>query len=278
MSNTTHEGACVSHSDEQQEARAIPLTLSVDTATDVRSVGVARGGRVIAKTGGASARGQSSVLLSEIDAALCAAKVSLSEIELFGVAVGPGSFTGLRAGLATIKAFGVIHDRPIAAVPTLHAVALSAGASARTVALIPAGRGEVFAQFLCVGVDGRIEELTAPAHVSPASLLRQAVGWSGELRWVGGGAQAHSDLIREASAETGIKFFEGVSAEGCASRADAGGEARVWSLSSVAEDYVAEISRLSLISYLDGTTMRPQDLRALYVRPSDAELNEQCQR
>jgi tRNA threonylcarbamoyl adenosine modification protein YeaZ len=276
MSNTTLEGASISLADGRRDIRA-PLTLCVDTATDARSVAVARDGRVVAKVGGAHARGQSTVLLSEIDSTLGAAGVSLSEIELFAVAIGPGSFTGLRAALATIKAFTVIHERPIAAVPTLHAVALSAGASARTVALIPAGRGEVFAQFLRVSDDGRIAELSAPAHVSPAMLLRQALGGGGALKWVGGGAQAQRDLIREVAAQEGIEFFENDFDEGEASRAVAH-DVRVWSLSSGVEDYAAEISRLGLISYLDGTTVRPQGLRALYVRLSDAELNEQCRK
>src|SRR5919199_121702 len=180
MSNATLDPARGAHADDEgvpaSRAPRDPLILCVDTATDVRSVAVARGSRVVAKVREAAPRAQSAVLLAEIDEALRAARVSLGEVQLFAVARGPGSFTGLRAGLATTKAFASVLKRPVAAVPTLEAVALAAGESARTVALIPAGRGEVFAQSFSVGREADVVALDAPAHVSPSALVARMVG------------------------------------------------------------------------------------------------------
>jgi tRNA threonylcarbamoyladenosine biosynthesis protein TsaB len=274
MSNSGHGWASGNREGlppDGDDARA-PLTLCIDSATDAPSVGVARGARVIALERGGGRRGQSLTILSEIDAALRAAGVSLADIELFAVAAGPGSFTGLRAGLATVKAFAAAQTRQIAAIPTLHAVAASIGESAQTIAAIPAGRGEVFAQTLSVGEDGRVEELSAPRHVSPASLVTQALTSGGLVRWAGGGARAHAALLREVAAGEGITLVE----RGSHEPSGGGGLERVWELAAGAETYAAEIAALSLISYRDGALVNAGELRAQYVRLSDAELKEQC--
>jgi tRNA threonylcarbamoyladenosine biosynthesis protein TsaB len=276
MSNPNSEGIDAVRTDDLSEARplATPLILCVDSASDARCVAVARGAKVFARSGGGEVKGHSSVLLSDIDSALKAAGVALAEIELLAVVNGPGSFTGLRAGLATVKAFATVSDRPVAPVPTLHAVALSAGASARTVAMVPAGRGEVFAQTLRVSDEGRVVELDAPVHVPPSWLVERAAGQFGGITWAGGGARTHVELIREAAAREKINLLEG----DWGGARESSGDARVWRLARAVNDYASEIARLSLISFIDAATVRPQDLRALYVRASDAELKEQCPR
>jgi tRNA threonylcarbamoyladenosine biosynthesis protein TsaB len=273
MSNTSPAGATKTREDARVTVKETrPLTLCIDTATDVRSVAVARGSRIISIIREAAARSKSSVLLEEIDAALGIAQVSLREIDLYAIARGPGSFTGLRAGLATTKAFASIHARPVAAVPTLHAVALSAGASTLTLAMIPAGRGEVFAQTLRVDEAGRITELSAAAHVSPAMLLRSAASERGSIKFVGGGAHAHKELIKSIAEEESIKLIDEESDVPDQCVDDAVAE-RIWRLTGEADDYATEIARLGLISYEAGETVDAHDLAASYVRPSDAELN-----
>jgi tRNA threonylcarbamoyladenosine biosynthesis protein TsaB len=274
MSNLSSEGVQRVRDEsprDEDNARA-PLILCVDSATDAPGVAVARGARVIAKSQGREQRGHTLVLLAEIDETLREAGVSLAEIELFAVAVGPGSFTGLRAALATVKAFASVQSRPIAAIPTLHAVAASAGASAQTVAAIPAGRGEIFAQMLAVDEDGRVQELTQPRHLSPAVLVAQVLASEGLVKWAGGGTLAHVALMREVAAGEGIMVVERGSHD--PDRVD--GRGRVWELATGAENYAAEIAALGLTSYTDGRTVGAGDLRAQYVRLSDAELKEQC--
>ncbi len=74
--------------------------------------------------------------------------LSKSDIDGFAVAAGPGSFTGLRVGLAAIKALAEILRKPIAAISLLEAVARSAGREGRLLAALDAGRGELY----CGGV------------------------------------------------------------------------------------------------------------------------------
>src|SRR5207302_9673103 len=89
-------------------------------------------------------------LIAMIDEALRDSGSTVSDIDLFAVAVGPGSFTGLRIGLATVKALAVCTQRRIVGVSTLAAIAHAIDATGHVVSLLPAGRGEVFAQLFAV--------------------------------------------------------------------------------------------------------------------------------
>ena len=129
---------------------SLPLILSVETATLSGSVAVARGQEILGVVSGDSSISHSNTLLGDVDQLLTQTGITLPEIDLFAVATGPGSFTGLRIGIATIKALAATLDRPTAGIPTLAAVALSGGVSAESVALLPAGRGEVFTQLFSV--------------------------------------------------------------------------------------------------------------------------------
>lgn len=251
---------------------AAPLVLALDTATDARSVAVARGAQALALAVEPAGASGASLVLSQIDLALSEAGVAFNELELFAVATGPGSFTGLRAGLSTVKAFAATTGRRVAGVPTLHAVAYAAGVSDCTVAAIPAGRGEVFAQILRVTQDGIAHEFSRPAHVKPALLVEQVRDFSAEARWVGGGAVAHVDLIRETAMRAGLQWRELTRPEARGPRPPGAG----WSLVAPVESYALEIAGLGLASLGQGMTVDAESLRALYVRPSDAELKEKC--
>src|SRR3977135_55846 len=148
----------------------VPLILSLETATMGGSVFLGRGNVELATRTGDPRVSQSSSLLSDINDILQEASTSLHEVDLFACASGPGSFTGLRIGLATVKALAASLKRPCVGIPTLHAVAHAAGPSSATVALLPAGRGEVFAQMFSVAGDGTVTEVDSAAHLSPTKL------------------------------------------------------------------------------------------------------------
>lgn len=271
MSNTSspkHHGVTDDNAKGAPRETGQTLVLAVDTATDARSVCVARGREMLSLVEERETKAGASVVLSVIDEALRSAGVKFEEVELFAVATGPGSFTGIRAGVATVKAFAAMTGLPVAPVPTLHAVALAAGPSARTVAAIPAGRGEVFTQLLEVGAGGAVRELGEPAHVSPVKLTEAATGWGRNLKWAGGGAWAHRELLAEAARRAGREWLE-FSDVGQSTLDEA---RQTWSLAPLAESYAEQIARLSLISSEMGETVRADEVRARYVRPSDAEL------
>jgi tRNA threonylcarbamoyladenosine biosynthesis protein TsaB len=87
----------------------------------------------------------SSWLLPAVDRVLQAAGVTLANVGAYAVAAGPGSFTGVRVGLTTVKAWAEVYGRPIAAVSRLEALAIQAsGASALVAAFTNAQRGQIF--------------------------------------------------------------------------------------------------------------------------------------
>ena len=241
------------------------LTLAVETATGTRSVALVRGGRVLASRSGEIREGGASRLLADIEEVLREAEVSVREVELFAAAKGPGSFTGLRTGLATMLGLAVTLDKPLRGVPTLHAVAAAAGPSERVLATIPAGRGEVFAQLLSVGADASVTELGEPRHVSPARLAEEFARLGGGLRWAGPGVRKHLEVLGEAARGAGLSVSE-----------DSGG-AGVWTLAPTPEDLAPTVALLAQAAYGEGRPSETHELRAIYVRPSDAELKGQWQ-
>jgi tRNA threonylcarbamoyladenosine biosynthesis protein TsaB len=245
-----------------------PFILGVDTATLGGSVCLTRGKDIVASIIGDPSISHSNTLLRDINRLLNTARVTLSDVELFAAAAGPGSFTGLRIGLATVKAFSMTLSRPCAGIPTLHAIAHSGGSSNVVVAAQPAGRGEVFAQLLSVSSDGVVTELDTPSHVSPKAMIEK-YGALTNLKWAGEGARLYQDRIRDAAHERTIEFRD--------EPANSAGDGRGWVLAGREVNLAKEIAALALQRLECGAAGAPDSLRAIYVRPSDAELKEQCQ-
>ena len=85
-------------------------------------------------------------LLPAVEDLLRAAGCELAAIEAFALSIGPGSFTGLRVGIATVKGLAFGTPRPVAPVSTLAALAVGAGrADVPVVPMLDARRGEVYA-------------------------------------------------------------------------------------------------------------------------------------
>lgn len=258
--------------DDSPDARAeaSPLLLCLDTATEKRSVAVFRGVEQLALRARDLRADGASGVLRDVDEALRESGVTLREIELFAACTGPGSFTGLRSGLATVKALAKTLGRPAHGVPTLHAVALRAGPAKRLYALLPAGRGEVFAQLLSSAEDGRVSELGEPLHLPPQRLLERAKAAGGGLKWAGGGAFKYLEQIEEAARQAGLSFER--RAEDCPEPAE-----NEWVFAHTPEVLAPCVAALALRRFRGAGAAQTEDLRAIYVRPSDAELNERCQ-
>lgn len=240
--------------------------MSVETATELRSVVVLRGAEVLALCERELRDGGGAAVLADIDRALAEAFVRVADVELFAVASGPGSFTGLRAGLATVKALAATLGKPVVGVPTLHALAHAARPARRLCALLLAGRGEVFAQMLRVTREGEVEELSAPEHVPPARLLERMSG-EGGLKFAGGGAHKFEELLKEKACALGFKFR-------VLTNIDEEPREDEWALAPRIASLAADVGALALSRYEAGEQGGADELCAIYVRPSDAELNE----
>jgi tRNA threonylcarbamoyladenosine biosynthesis protein TsaB len=154
------------------------LLLAADTSGKYGTIALARCGsgkgcnlvEVVPLEGGTF----SAQLVPQIAALLAKYGFSKTDIGGFAVASGPGSFTGLRVGLAAIKALAEVLEKPIAAVSLLEAVAVSGGSPGRVMAVLDAGRGEVYAGEY--EVHGNGAGLLRERLLSHAELLEAAMG------------------------------------------------------------------------------------------------------
>ena len=112
------------------------LTLAFDTATDVATSALLEDGNLLGERTGRAAS-----LLEDVDALLRDADAEPTELRRIVVGTGPGSFTGLRMGLAASRALALALDVPVAGVSTLDVLAASAPGA---LPVIDARRREVF--------------------------------------------------------------------------------------------------------------------------------------
>jgi tRNA threonylcarbamoyladenosine biosynthesis protein TsaB len=121
------------------------LILALDTSSPSGSLAVLRDDRVIGTVSTWTDEIYSSRMFRHLEFLLRELSLDLKEFDLFAVAAGPGSFTGLRVGLAAVKGWAEVYDKPIAAVSGLEAVAIQSDSTARVlVAAVDARRGHVY--------------------------------------------------------------------------------------------------------------------------------------
>jgi tRNA threonylcarbamoyladenosine biosynthesis protein TsaB len=171
----------------------VSLYLALDTATGLGSVAVGEAGRVIAEVTVGNRR-HAAATLPAIEEVLRLAGARFADLDGLVVADGPGSFTGLRIGFATVKGVWQAHQRlSLERAPSLLAAAWRARAFAAgaVAAIYDALRGEVFAAIYRFG-DASVETLLAPRLVAAAELagLKPA-----PVLAVGDGAVAYPDII-----------------------------------------------------------------------------------
>ncbi len=246
---------------------AAPVILSLETATMAGSVWLGAGDVELASTVGDPGVSQSTSLLNDINQILTESGSSLADVDIFCCASGPGSFTGLRIGIATLKGLAVSLNRPCIGIPTLAAVAHAAGPSAATIALLPAGRGEVFVQMFSVNGHGAVAELDSAAHLSPSALIARYKHLK-QLVWAGPAVQQRRDLIENAAkaANVSVVKFEPASASDS-----------FWYFAEEEPNLAKHVAALALQAHSKNELQSPEKVSAIYVRPSDAELNQKCQ-
>jgi tRNA threonylcarbamoyladenosine biosynthesis protein TsaB len=170
----------------------IPLLLAVETATAAPSVALWRGDALLGERAADPDRATAEGLLPALDALLAGARVALAAVEGFAVSIGPGSFTGLRIGVATVKGLAFGTARPVLAVPTLAAIAAHASGPAPVAAVLDARRGEVYAAGFSAGrAAGWLPEAVIPIAVLASHL-------PAGCRVVGDGAALCAEALRGA--------------------------------------------------------------------------------
>ncbi|HWF83372.1 MAG TPA: tRNA (adenosine(37)-N6)-threonylcarbamoyltransferase complex dimerization subunit type 1 TsaB [Vicinamibacterales bacterium] len=238
--------------------------LSLDTTTRAGSVALVIDGRVVEERSGDASRTHAERLPAEMIALLAAHGRTLADIDLFAVASGPGSFTGLRIGTATIQGAAFVHHRPVVAVSALEALAHAGSANARqgemVGAWIDAHRHDVFsALYRVAGAEpfapDRLVEIEGPRVGAPAATLaRWRPNLTGRsLAIVGDGAVLYADVIAAEAESTGPA-------------------ARVLEPTPQLAGTIALMAlRLAKI----GAAVEAAGIRPLYVRRPDAEIDRE---
>src|ERR1700704_5553069 len=99
------------------------LILAIDTSTRAGSIALLRDSQVLAEIAAREETPYSTRLFRDLELLQSRAQFQMDQIDVFAVASGPGSFTGLRVGLTAVKAWAEVHQKPIAAVSGLEAIA-----------------------------------------------------------------------------------------------------------------------------------------------------------
>jgi tRNA threonylcarbamoyladenosine biosynthesis protein TsaB len=121
------------------------LILALDTSSPSGSLAVLRDEKVIGVVSTTTSEVYSSRMFRELEFLLGELSLRMEEFELFAVAAGPGSFTGLRVGLAAVKGWAEVYRKPIAAVSALEAVAVQAHSNAALIVpVLDARRGQLY--------------------------------------------------------------------------------------------------------------------------------------
>lgn len=147
----------------------IKTILCVETATRGCSLAVWRDGELCAEWHGASDFTASSDLLPRVADILRQAEITLRDVDLLAAVNGPGSFNGLRVGLAMIKGFAGALQTLTVGVPTLTAVAAALDFHPRSLIIFPAGRDEYFWQIFESNQD---EPITAQTQLHNGKLAQ----------------------------------------------------------------------------------------------------------
>jgi tRNA threonylcarbamoyladenosine biosynthesis protein TsaB len=224
--------------------------LAVETSTLMGALALLDGETLIAESRVNVAVTHGERLLAAIDTLLTGARWRVADIDALAVAVGPGSFTGLRIGVSTVKGLAFAAGKPVVAVPTLDALAWNLPfASCPVCPLLDAKKGEVYmALFRTRG--GRLERVTPDRAVAPEVMAHElARDPGGPIAFVGDGVAPHAALLQRVLGDGAW-----LAPPGC----------RLPSAASVADLARRRLER--------GETVDPAQLVPRYVRPSEAEL------
>jgi len=225
------------------------LLLAVDTSGKHGSIALARAGERTAdgddvdvemiETVPLAGGTFSAQLVPQIAALLSGKGLTRNDIDAFAVGSGPGSFTGLRIGLAAVKALAEVLGKPIAAVSLLEACVFTSGAQGKVMAALDAGRGDVY-----VGeyeVAAKAGEVSHEHILTRSEFLSQAKGWT---------VVTPDSALAEVAGAAGL------------------------SVSTMLPISAAAVACLGWRKLQSGETVTPAQLEANYIRRTDAEMLE----
>lgn len=220
--------------------------LALETATTQIGVALVNEGGVIAEQVYPPGEPPSLRLLEGVDKVCRQGALQLQDLDGLAVSIGPGSFTGLRVGIATAQGLAFALGVPIAPVPTLEALAWSLPqASGFLCPILDAKQGQVYTALYRSGPDRQLETLLEERVITPrdlAALIR------GPVTFLGEGAERYGPLLRQMLPHAEFAH------------------------SAARYPSAAQVGILGLALLARGEGVQPEALRPRYLRRAEAEV------
>ena len=238
------------------------LSLGINTATNYLGIGLAEDGQIISDLNITVDQSHNKRLLPGIEYSLAQQGIKLEEIDIVGTVVGPGSFTGLRIALATVKAFGLINKFEFVPISSLDTLVPTIERQGYYLPMLDARRKRVYTALYQGGFSlpnsGRISYDSA-VKVSnlPDFIAENINGKVQDIIFSGPGAIYYRDKLKEFFADSELNFsiIEGYENTGQGGR----------------------IARLAYYYYNKGLVKNIREVTPEYLKKPQAEINWQRQ-
>lgn len=217
--------------------------LAIDTATNSGGVALSRNSEVLGVVMMKTPMKYSDRVISNIDFLLDQLGVGIDKVDCFVTAHGPGSFTGLRIGLATVKGLAQPLDKPVIGLSTLECLAYRFRHADSVISpLVDARRQQVYSGLYEIN-DTQVEYLRQETVGTPPDWLKTITE---PCTFVGDGAEMYYQTIKAILPEHRVIRSDNV--------------------------ILTELCELAYRRFIKGEVLPAADLKANYIRPSDAEI------
>ncbi|MDD2366322.1 MAG: tRNA (adenosine(37)-N6)-threonylcarbamoyltransferase complex dimerization subunit type 1 TsaB [Desulfuromonadaceae bacterium] len=225
--------------------------LAIDTSTSFATIAVAVENQVVAELLLNTNRTLSARLIPEIERVIATAGLGISDIDLFASSIGPGSFTGIRGGVATIQGLALATGKPCVGFSSLEMLAMNFSLSSTLICpMLDARKSEVYAALYNLSSQAPIP-LISDGVFSPEDILNEIAAATEEpVIFLGDGAVRYHDIISNR----------------LASRAR-------FPNYPLNHPRPSNAVTLALNTYLSEKSVMPSELLPIYLRASDAEIN-----
>lgn len=175
------------------------LTLAFDTSSKTASVAILNDDTIIYDAIINSGLNHSEVLLPAIDLACSQSCLKIQDIDLFACTLGPGSFTGLRIGVSTLKGLMIATGKPAVGVSALKALALNIACCQQLIcSMMDAGRGQVYVACYQYNEEGLLVQIGKDDVINPQNEIPAT---DQDIIFIGDGAIKYSDNINSRKAK-----------------------------------------------------------------------------
>ncbi len=231
------------------------LIFGIDTCCMAATAALMNDEVLVAQTVINHKKTHSQKMMPQIEEMFRAAELSPSDVDAYAAAVGPGSFTGVRIGVATVKAMAQAHQKPCIGVSTLEALAYASYFFDGIISpILDARRGQVYNSLFMGSADG-MTRLTEDRALSLEELIAELEQSGKKVMFMGDGVAVHRDRIKE--------FL---------------GDRAFFAPKITRLNLAGSVAELGLEKFKNGSLTGYGDLVPQYVRLSQAEQDRLCKK